>query len=272
MLAGGPGAVKFPLDRIESQLQNLIEGSLAALIPGAGRKNPLASQMVLALHAGVRVENGIPIVPGNYAFFTGTRQYNYWQAHPAELEGLANVLHKAGQSAGYRFSSIPRLILLHDPALPEGETRISAQAVEETGETAVMEVEHSGLEQGIPANAFLIVNGIRMVPLQQVVINIGRREDNHLVTDDPRVSRTHAQIRAVHGVYYLFDLNSTGGTFVNGERISRIALKPGDVISLAGYPLIFGQDTQPITPSSPGMKGLQSGTTDELRSIPEDPH
>jgi len=95
------------------------------------------------------------------------------------------------------------------------------------------------------------------------VLNIGRREDNHLVTDDPRVSRTHAQLRAVRGVYYLFDLNSTGGTFVNGEAVMRWPLKPGDVISLAGFPIIYGQDASPDLPVQPGaQKGMPSGSTD----------
>jgi len=42
----------------------------------------------------------------------------------------------------------------------------------------------------------------------------------------------------------LFDLGSSGGTFVNQKRIKQIALHPGDVLSLAGVPLVYGQDSQ----------------------------
>ena len=42
--------------------------------------------------------------------------------------------------------------------------------------------------------------------------------------------------------FVLFDLNSSGGTFVNGQRTDQSILYPGDVISLAGVTLIFGQD------------------------------
>jgi pSer/pThr/pTyr-binding forkhead associated (FHA) protein len=77
------------------------------------------------------------------------------------------------------------------------------------------------------------------------VVNIGRRLGNHIVIDDPRVSRSHAQIRALRGRYVLFDLNSTGGTFINGQRIKQHSLKPGDVISLAGYTIIYGEDSSP---------------------------
>ncbi|MBP8857500.1 MAG: FHA domain-containing protein, partial [Anaerolineaceae bacterium] len=73
------------------------------------------------------------------------------------------------------------------------------------------------------------------------VINIGRREDNHLVIEDLRISRTHAQLRARMGKYVIFDLGSTGGTFVNGQRVTQAILAPGDVISLAGLTLIYSE-------------------------------
>jgi pSer/pThr/pTyr-binding forkhead associated (FHA) protein len=98
---------------------------------------------------------------------------------------------------------------------------------------------------GVPENAFVIVEGVKVYPLNESVINIGRRLENQLVIDDPRVSRNHAQLRAIKGRFVLFDLNSTGGTFVNGQRTSQTVLYPGDVISLAGVALIFGQDTPP---------------------------
>jgi pSer/pThr/pTyr-binding forkhead associated (FHA) protein len=95
----------------------------------------------------------------------------------------------------------------------------------------------------LPENAFLIVEGVREFALLEAVINIGRRLDNHLVIEDPRVSRHHAQLRAINGRFVLFDLDSSGGSFVNGQRLSQGILYPGDVISLAGVTLIYGQDT-----------------------------
>jgi pSer/pThr/pTyr-binding forkhead associated (FHA) protein len=88
-------------------------------------------------------------------------------------------------------------------------------------------------------------------PIEKSVFNIGRRENNDLVVPDPRVSREHAQIRVVHGECILFDLNSTGGTSVNGQRISTRTLRPGDMISFAVISFIFGEDA-PSLPSSTG--------------------
>ncbi len=100
----------------------------------------------------------------------------------------------------------------------------------------------------IPEDAFVIVDGVKVIPLTQPLIRIGRRLENNLVLDDPRVSRTHAELRAINGRYVLFDLNSTGGTIVNGLRITQSVVYPGDVISLAGVNLVYGQKNPPPRP------------------------
>jgi pSer/pThr/pTyr-binding forkhead associated (FHA) protein len=99
-------------------------------------------------------------------------------------------------------------------------------------ETKASPLEAGNLDESgkIPENAFLIVEGVKVFPLTTSVINIGRRLDNQLVIDDPRVSRNHAQLRSIKGRFVVFDLNSTGGTFVNGQRTSQSVLYPGDVI------------------------------------------
>jgi pSer/pThr/pTyr-binding forkhead associated (FHA) protein len=103
----------------------------------------------------------------------------------------------------------------------------------------------SGNNAERPEEAFLIVNGVDLFPLKLAVVSIGRRIDNALVLNDPRVSRTHAELRAFDGRYVLFDLNSRGGTYVNGKKIEHSVVYDGDVISLAGVHLIFRQKNLP---------------------------
>jgi pSer/pThr/pTyr-binding forkhead associated (FHA) protein len=105
-----------------------------------------------------------------------------------------------------------------------------------------------GANSIIPEEAYVIADGAKVIPLTREVINIGRRLENHVVIDDPRVSRSHAQLRAIKGRYVIFDLNSTGGTFINGQRITQSVLYPGDVISLAGVTLVYGQKNPPPRP------------------------
>ncbi len=100
----------------------------------------------------------------------------------------------------------------------------------------------------IPEEAFLVVEGVKVIPLTQPVVSIGRRVENTVVLDDPRVSRKHAQLRAIKGRYVLYDLDSTGGSFVNGVRVTQSLLYPGDVISLAGVNVVYGQKNPPPRP------------------------
>jgi pSer/pThr/pTyr-binding forkhead associated (FHA) protein len=121
----------------------------------------------------------------------------------------------------------------------------------------------------------LIIEGVKVFPLQQAVVSIGRRLDNTLVIDDPRVSRTHAQLRAINGLYVIFDLNSTGGTYVNGQRVSQNALYAGDVIWLAGVTLVYGQDNPPPRPdlaeTNPPEEFDPDRMAAHLRTLPPTP-
>ena len=108
-----------------------------------------------------------------------------------------------------------------------------------------------------PKSAFLILQGTRVIPLNQPVITIGRRLDNHIILEDPRVSRSHAQIKLINDRFVIFDTNSTGGTFINGKRTDQSVLYPGDVISLAGVIFIYSQEL----PAKPGeVKILELGS------------
>jgi pSer/pThr/pTyr-binding forkhead associated (FHA) protein len=119
-------------------------------------------------------------------------------------------------------------------------------------------------ERSIP---FLIVEGSRVILLKQPVIKIGRKKDNDIVLNNEFVSRYHAQIQSIEGKYFIMDLKSTVGTSVNGERVQQARLKPGDVISLGGVPLIFGLGKPNIprdAPLSEWEKYVGTGPTDAL--------
>ena len=61
-------------------------------------------------------------------------------------------------------------------------------------------------------------------------IIIGRSSDVDMVLVEDMVSRRHAKISTMGGEVAIEDLNSTNGTFVNGERVKRIHVKVGDRI------------------------------------------
>lgn len=71
-------------------------------------------------------------------------------------------------------------------------------------------------------------------------LRIGRIEDNDLYLDDPQLSRHHAIIHQDESGYTVSDLDSTNGTFLNGERITgQRRLAEGDRIRVGNTSLVF---------------------------------
>ena len=93
--------------------------------------------------------------------------------------------------------------------------------------------------------AFLIIGGAKVFPIEHPVTRIGRAFENDLMLEYPQISRLHAELRFGPGYYEIIDLESTGGTFVNGNKIKNQKLHKGDVITLVNLHLVFGQDDIP---------------------------
>jgi pSer/pThr/pTyr-binding forkhead associated (FHA) protein len=58
------------------------------------------------------------------------------------------------------------------------------------------------------------------------------REKGDVLVNDTEVSSTHCQIQNIAGVYHLFDMNSSNGTYLNKNRIVKVKLSDGDIITI----------------------------------------
>jgi hypothetical protein len=68
-------------------------------------------------------------------------------------------------------------------------------------------------------------------------LSLGRSRGSDVVLSDPEVSRRHAQLRFRDGKWILEDLQSRNGTTVNGVRVGRCELRPGDRLVIGGHEL-----------------------------------
>lgn len=90
--------------------------------------------------------------------------------------------------------------------------------------------------------------------LAKPVVTIGRRPDRDVVIAEPRVSRTHAQIEQRGSEYFIVDMGSSHGTFVNGEATQQRRLQGGDRIELGstdGSYMIFKDSKAPSISNRP---------------------
>jgi pSer/pThr/pTyr-binding forkhead associated (FHA) protein len=87
-----------------------------------------------------------------------------------------------------------------------------------------------------PGRSFLIVDSHRRVALTSPRLRVGRARDNDIVIDNLRVSRYHLELRwqADLARFLAVDLNSSGGTLLNGHPIRQCTLEAGDVLLLGG--------------------------------------
>lgn len=70
------------------------------------------------------------------------------------------------------------------------------------------------------------------------------REKGDVILEDTEASSTHCQIQSINGVYHVFDMNSTNGTFVNNERIVKSKLAHNDVITIGQTSLRFSLEDE----------------------------
>jgi len=261
------------LKQLEAALRKLVESQLMRALPSRRPVVRVVGRLVDSMEAGTRTDPaGIRVAPNVYTILVARGALDHWQ-DPHLIETVLEALQESADQSGFRFAAPPSIELAEDPAVSWGEFGVAAShrhpvAGETQDAFSATPAAVSGIDAPtLPENAFVIVEGVKEFALREAVINIGRRLDNHLVIDDPRVSRQHAQLRAIEGRFVLFDLDSSGGSFVNGQRVSQGILYPGDVISLAGVSLIYGQDTPLPRPAADATAPRRRPGTDRPTAI-----
>ena len=86
----------------------------------------------------------------------------------------------------------------------------------------------SGISAVFPVLIYVQGEQQQTISLNHTPYTVGRKVDRDLVIPDPRVSREHASIVAENGEFFVVDLGSKHGTFVNGERVDRHKLQRND--------------------------------------------
>ena len=86
--------------------------------------------------------------------------------------------------------------------------------------------------------------------LRGTVTRVGRNPENDIVIETPTTSSRHSEISWEHGNYWIYDLNSTNGTYVNGSRVDRAPLEAESRIRFGtgGPEFAFEPDKRPRSP------------------------
>ncbi len=152
---------------------------------------------------------------------------------------------------------------------PSADARRALKKAEEAIETAVFDTEradqelqaHYGMREAEYKPAFLYVErgpgAGQLLEVKQGVVVIGRASVSDLRIQHPSISRRHAQIKRLGEQFFVKDLSSQNGTFVNKQRLAtEVEMKVGDSLAMGNAlvrlrgPMTKGEKLAPPAPPS----------------------
>jgi FHA domain len=97
-------------------------------------------------------------------------------------------------------------------------------------------------------------------------VTIGRQPDNVFCVDNPAVSGHHAKVYAEGDHYVIEDSESFNGTYVNGQRISKVVLKHGDNVTIGKHTIEFRDEVRQVAAPHGNVNSVFGG---KLRKPPQ---
>ena len=96
-------------------------------------------------------------------------------------------------------------------------------------------------------------------PITDKPLVVGRADAAEACIDDEKLSRGHFLIDRQNGEFFLVDLDSSNGTWVNGEQVSVCTLHSEDIIQAGGSTFRFSENPAPVVPSTIPVHLLKDG-------------
>ncbi len=233
------------LARFESFMENMVEGSVARLFRSPVQPAEIAKRLERAMETQQTISVRRVIVPNVYRAFLNPQDLAAFGPIRAEMEReMATYLADLAQERNFTMLEHPRVELTSDPGVPRHTVQVVAETVSagppaDAGHTQVFQPPAMPAAQARTRLLLTTAAGTHAIPLESTQLTIGRGLNNDIILEDTRVSRHHAQLRYRARRFWLTDLGSTNGTYINGEQVAEQPLRDGDVISLGGLELTF---------------------------------
>src|SRR5687767_10396260 len=254
------------LQRFEKRLEGLVEGAFAKVFKGVVHPVEIlnAMQREAEAHKAILV-GGRTLVPNRYVIDLSPYDHSRLAPYAAALaqELAQSQAEFIGEQAWTVYGDVIVEIERGD-GLDTGMFRVSAEvytadqhqpppppqydappAYPPYGQPPQGMGPQGGPPQPGPGgarNVRLVSGDGRTYPLAIGQTVIGRGDQANMRLPDVGISRRHARLDFDGAQVVLTDLGSTNGTMVNGQRVSAVALNPGDMIQLGTTTLTFRVD------------------------------
>jgi hypothetical protein len=222
------------LERFEDSLDRLVNGAFARAFKAEVQPVEIASalQREVSDRAAV-IDRQRTVIPNVFHVELSEHDYRRLAVFKDALQTeLATLVRDYGAEQRYTLLGPVQVVLGQDDELETGIFRVRSEAR--------AEVSSAGSQQAVSVDARqprLEVSGTAY-PLVRAVSRLGRGSDTDIRIEDPGASRNHCEIVLGQPVL-VRDLNSTNGTFVNGQRISQAEVADGSTIMIGTTHLVF---------------------------------
>jgi hypothetical protein len=227
----------------------MIEDRLARLLDGGLSVHVVAKNLVQAMEQGIIQTNGTQLAPDRYLIVVNSSVLEDIEHRYPDLgRDLGEHLVALAAEVQLQIKQVPEIRFVPDDTLLAHEIRVKAEHTRPAYERTQVMTPVDETPAHNMRDAHLVIDSDRLMPLTETLINIGRHIDNHIVLDQPTVSRRHCQLKWRFGHYVVYDLHSKAGTFVNSLQIQEHRLKSGDVIHVGNARLVYieeDEDTRP---------------------------
>lgn len=243
---------------LERSLENLIEGTLLDTFKGRLQPIEVARQLWSEMVNKKKVSINDTYAPNLFAIHLSLVDYESLRNVLPDIEAeIIRYLYRESENRDFKLKGPIVLDWIADREIAEGRIRINsgyagytelepdlqqkADRVEEIlSESPGTGQPFSGRSEN--RNYLLVVDGFQrgaFFELGQDECVIGRDDSCDFTISDPRVSRRHVLISRSGDSYYVEDLNSRNGTFIDGVKITREILNPGCEITIGSSKLKY---------------------------------
>jgi Protein of unknown function (DUF3662)/Inner membrane component of T3SS, cytoplasmic domain len=244
-----------PFAALERFFERVLERPAARLFRTTLQPVQLQRRLERTMDGERRLGADRTYVPNRYRVSLNSNDVEAFRSYQSTLEGeLEEALLARARSRRYTLVERPRVTIEASDSVAPGEIRVQAEVLDplllrpapagfrrvdagdgedraRLDQTAVFELPPISTPSVV-----LVVRDARgrewELAVRGGVVRMGRGPDNDLVLSDEQVSRHHGQLVARQGALVYRDLDSTNGSFVNGERVTEIAIGPGDVLQV----------------------------------------
>lgn len=246
------------LRSLEAKIEGVVQGAFSRAFKSTVQPVELARKLAKEMDSHRSVSISRVYVPNQYAVFLSPTDREQFEGYEDALrKELSDYLLEHARSEGLALVTRPVIDFRTDERLNVGEFGIQATLVQppeeegaqpaqgDHGHTMVYTPDRSQarrLVESPPRGRAMLVGAGRRRLLSGDRVVLGRSRDADIVVDDPNVSRRHAELRSGDGGWTVRDLGSTNGVKVNGRRVEKATLSPGDDLTLGTTQLTFEID------------------------------